>query len=117
MASSHRYKDASSSNPLSKPQRLSLLSYQANMFGPRILALVLCAASCANAWSTFQDLWVNGVDQADSCVRPTNGFPVYNVSSTVSAAGLRSAHRVNSCTVRTSRATSTANCLPLAAAR
>ncbi|SPN98399.1 related to endoglucanase IV [Cephalotrichum gorgonifer] len=45
-------------------------------------ALALASASAVSAHSMFQQLWVAGVDQADSCVRmPKSNSPVTSVSS------------------------------------
>jgi lytic cellulose monooxygenase (C1-hydroxylating) len=44
---------------------------------------ILAAASTVAAHATFQELWVDGVDKAASCVRtPPNNNPVQNVQST-----------------------------------
>lgn len=46
------------------------------------LAGLLAVASTASAHATFQQLWVNGVDQAGTCVRkPSSNSPVTSVSS------------------------------------
>lgn len=46
-----------------------------------IISLVALAAS-AVAHSTFQELWVDGVDQAGTCVRtPPSNSPVTSVTS------------------------------------
>lgn len=50
-----------------------------------VIAGLLAAASSVSAHSTFQQLWVNGVDQAGTCVRvPPSNSPVTSVSSAVS---------------------------------
>jgi len=42
-----------------------------------------CFIASASAHATFQDLWINGVDQGDSCVRlPLSNNPVTSVSTT-----------------------------------
>jgi len=46
------------------------------------LAGLLAAASTASAHATFQQLWVNGVDKAGTCVRtPLSNSPVTSVTS------------------------------------
>ena len=59
------------SNPLSKMHYTALLS-------------ALLAASSVQAHSTFQQLWVNGVDKAGTCARaPLSNSPVTSVSTAV----------------------------------
>jgi hypothetical protein len=56
----------------------------ATMFGLTTLATLLLAASSVRAHATFQDLWVNGVDQAGKCVRPpASNSPITSVSTNV----------------------------------
>ena len=48
-------------------------------------ALLAALASRVASHATFQDLWVNGVDQGAFCVRlPLSNNPVTDVTSTVS---------------------------------
>jgi cellulase len=52
----------------------------------KTLAAAFLAASGVHAHATFQQFWVNGVDQADKCVRkPASNSPVTSVTSNVSA--------------------------------
>lgn len=47
---------------------------------------LLAAAASVSAHATFQQLWVNGVDQGSTCVRtPVSNSPVSSVTSNVSA--------------------------------
>jgi hypothetical protein len=55
------------------------------MFGLATLASLFLAASSVSAHATFQDMWINGVDQAGKCVRtPQSNSPVTSVSTNVS---------------------------------
>ena len=48
----------------------------------RYLALAATVFSAASAHSTFQELWVNGVDKAGTCVYlPTSNSPVTSATS------------------------------------
>lgn len=48
------------------------------------LALAASLVASAAAHSTFQELWINGVDQGSSCARlPQSNSPVTSVSSAV----------------------------------
>ena len=55
----------------------------AKMFVKLAVAVSLVASAAAHA--TFQELWINGVDQGSSCVRlPESNSPVTSVSTPVS---------------------------------
>ena len=48
------------------------------------LAVVVTLVATVAAHATFQELWINGVDQGNSCVRlPLSNSPVTSVTSTV----------------------------------
>jgi hypothetical protein len=54
------------------------------MFGLATFTSLLVAVSTVQAHATFQDLWINGVDQAGKCVRPpASNSPVQSVSTNV----------------------------------
>lgn len=47
-----------------------------------ILAIVAASASRVAAHAIFQDLWINGVDQGETCVRmPTSNNPLTDVTN------------------------------------
>ena len=48
------------------------------------LTVVVTLVATVAAHATFQELWINGVDQGNSCVRlPLSNSPVTSVTSTV----------------------------------
>ncbi len=48
------------------------------------LAFAASLVASAAAHATFQELWINGVDQGSSCVRlPQSNSPVTSVTSSV----------------------------------
>jgi lytic cellulose monooxygenase (C1-hydroxylating) len=50
----------------------------------KTLAILAGLVASASAHATWQQLWVNGVDQAGTCVRkPSSNSPVTSVSSDV----------------------------------
>lgn len=50
------------------------------------VAFVASLVASATAHATFQEMWVNGVDQGSFCVRlPQSNSPVTDVTSDVSA--------------------------------
>ena len=50
-------------------------------------AVAVSLVACAAAHATFQEMWVNGVDQGNYCVRlPLSNSPVTDVTSDVRAA-------------------------------
>ena len=52
------------------------------MFAKLAIAASLIGGAAAHA--TFQELWINGVDQGSSCVRlPQSNSPVTSVTTTV----------------------------------
>lgn len=52
------------------------------MFAKFVAAAALIASVAAHA--TFQEMWINGVDQGSSCVRlPLSNSPVTSVSTSV----------------------------------
>ncbi len=54
----------------------------ARMFAKFVVAAALAASVAAHA--TFQEMWINGVDQGSSCVRlPQSNSPVTSVSTSV----------------------------------
>jgi len=66
----------------------------------RIAAAAAFVAS-ASAHSTFQQLWINGVDAGSSCVRtPASNSPVTNVGSADLACNVGAAASANVCTVQ-----------------
>ncbi len=49
------------------------------------IATALSLVASVSAHATFQELWVNGVDQGDCCARlPQSNSPVTSVTSNVS---------------------------------
>lgn len=51
------------------------------------IAFVASLIASVSAHATFQEMWVNGVDQGSSCVRlPMSNSPVSDVTSNVSRA-------------------------------
>lgn len=52
------------------------------MFLP--LAAAACFIASVSAHATFQELWINGVDQGSACVRlPASNSPVTSVTTPV----------------------------------
>ncbi|KAG8856014.1 hypothetical protein FRB96_006581 [Tulasnella sp. 330] len=59
-----------------------------------------CFVATASAHATFQDFWINGVDQGDCCVRlPLSNNPVTDVTSTDLACNVNATPTSGVCTV------------------
>ncbi|KAF8661423.1 hypothetical protein AX16_001341 [Volvariella volvacea WC 439] len=64
------------------------------------IAFLLASATTINAHATFQQLWVNGVDQAGTCVRaPASNSPVTSVTSNDIACNAGARSTTGICTV------------------
>ena len=60
--------------PIGKPPSKMLVKF----------AVAASLVACAAAHATFQELWINGVDQGSSCVRlPQSNSPVTDITSDV----------------------------------